>query len=327
MRVLFIAASDERLASARLRVHQYIKPLESEGFACTVARAREIGLRNLRQLRDYDVTFLQKRIFSIPWILAASVFARKLIFDFDDAIWTNPNMDWSALKKMRLGLRLRSILSRASCVTVGNTYLADYAGRYNRNVKIIPTCIDTAYYRPGPQRDGKTVRIGWVGSRPNLIYLEHLEPVFKRLAVNSDISLVVICDQEYRSPNVPTEFTPWSLEGELDALQSFDIGVMPLVDNEWTRGKCGFKTIQYMACGIPSVSSRAGFSRDLVVDGVNGFLSGDEDEWVEKLMLLARNDSLRRTMGLEGRRTAEERYSIEVGGAALMRIIRSVGSV
>ena len=316
-----------RGASFRHRVHQYIKAMEADGIRCTVAHIRDIPLHKTRQLRDYDVAFVQKRLFPVPWILAASAFARKLIFDFDDAIWTSPKMNWSVPTKIQMRLRLRTILSRASCVTVGNSYLAEYAGKYNRNVKVIPTCVDTDYYRPGPSREGEKLRIGWIGSRPNLIYLEHLEPVFQRLSANGGISLVVICDREYRSPNLPTEFIPWSLEGELQALQGLDIGVMPLADDEWTRGKCGFKTIQYMTCGIPSVSSRVGFNKDLVADGVNGFLAGDEDEWVEKLMLLARNDRLRRTMGSAGRRTAEEQYSLEVGSAALIRIIRSVGSV
>lgn len=323
MHVLFITGSDMRGASFRHRVHQYIKALEADGIRCTVAHIRDIPLHKTRQLRDYDVAFVQKRLFPVPWILAASVFARKLIFDFDDAIWTSPKMNWSVPTKVQMRLRLRTILSRASCVTVGNSYLAEYAGKYNRNMRVIPTCVDTDYYRPGPSREGETLRIGWIGSRPNLIYLEHLEAVFQRLSANGSISLVVICDREYRSPDLPTEFIPWSLEGELPALQGLDIGVMPLADDEWTRGKCGFKTIQYMACGIPSISSRVGMNKEIVQDGKNGFLAGNDDEWVEKLSLLIGDAGLRKRMGQAGRRTVEDKYGVGVGATLLADAIRS----
>ncbi|HUV03776.1 MAG TPA: glycosyltransferase family 4 protein [Armatimonadota bacterium] len=327
MRILFITDSDITGASFRYRVHQYIGILEAEALACEVVRARAMPIRSLRRLREYDVVFVQKKLFSVPWILAASRCARRMIFDFDDAIWTCPKHDWSLPTRMKVRQRLRTMLSKSSCVTVGNGYLADYARKYNSNVVVIPTCLDTRYYRPAPRpRQSEQVRIGWMGSKPNLVYLEHLEPVFRRLSADAGVSLVVISNHEYRSRKLPTQFIPWTLDGELAALHGLDIGLMPLPDDDWTRGKCGFKTILYMACGIPSVSSRVGFNNELVLDGHNGFLAGDEQEWVDKISLLAHDPELRRRIGQEGRRTAEEKYSLEVGAALLVNTLRGVCS-
>lgn len=323
MRILFLTDSSTKTASFRYRVHQYIPMLESEGICCTVAHPREVPFHRIGGLRDYGIVFVQKKLLPVPWVLSAGMVAKKLFFDFDDAIWTCPNLNWSAVTRAKVRLRLRTILSKSSCVIAGNRYLGEYAQRHNRNVTIIPTCVDTNYYRPAAsgRREGK-LRIGWIGSSPNLIYLERLEPVFKRLP-SDNISLTVVCDRKYESPNLPTEFVPWSLEGELAALQNMDIGIMPLTDDEWTRGKCGFKTIQYMACGIPSISSPVGVNNEIVTDGQNGFLADDDDQWVEKLSLLIHAQDLRESIGHEGRRMVEDKYSIGVGGKRLIEVIRS----
>jgi hypothetical protein len=324
MRVLFVTDSSIKGAGFRHRIHQYLTLLEAEGFECEIANPRDVRLSRIARLRQYDIVFVQKKLFSVPWVVAASVMAKGLMFDFDDAIWTCPNLDWSPITRARARRRLAAILSKASCVTVGNRYLASFAQGFNNNVRMVPTCVDTEEYHPAAvMRSEGPLRIGWIGSRPNLIYLEQLEPVLSRLADRLDASLVVVCDCEYRSAHLPTECVPWTLEGEVEALQSFNIGIMPLADNEWTRGKCGFKALQYMACGIPSVSSDVGFNSDLVLDGVNGFLARNEDEWVEKICLLAKDSALRARMGQEGRRTVEEKYSLEIGGALLVDALRS----
>lgn len=342
MHILFITDSTVEGASFRYRIHQYLGFLEAEGFSCTVAHPREFTLARIRRLRRYDIVYIQKRLLSVPWVFAASLAARRLMFDFDDAIWTCPDHDWKPLTRRKVERRLQMVLSKAACVTVGNSYLAEYASRYCRDVVVIPTCLDTDYYRP-PEAgalpktrldeeglgDGshEPVRLGWIGSRPNLIYLEGLEPVFRRLADSGvSVELVVVCNREYRSPSLRTDFIPWSLKGELDALWSFDIGIMPLHDDDWTRGKCGFKTIQYMACGLPSVSSPVGVNSEIVQDGVNSFLASDEDEWVEKLSRLIADFNLRVRIGNEGRRTVEEKYSIGVGVRLLADTLRRVGS-
>lgn len=322
MRILFLTDSSIRGASFRYRIYQYIGILESEGIECAVAHPREAPFHRIGRLRDYGIVFVQKKLLPIPWVLSAGLVAKNLFFDFDDAIWTCPNLNWSSVTRAKVRLRLRTILSKSSRVIAGNTYLGEYAKRHNRNVTIIPTCVDTDYYRPAAcRRDGK-LRIGWIGSKPNLIYLERLEPVFKRLSPD-ETSLTVVCNRKYESPNLPTEFVPWSLEGELAALQKMDIGIMPLTDDEWTRGKCGFKTIQYMACGIPSISSPVGVNNEIVTNGQNGFLANDDDQWVEKLSLLIHDQDLRESIGHEGRRTVEDKYSIGVGGKRLVEVIRS----
>lgn len=328
MHILFITDSTIEGASFRYRVHQYLGFLEAEGFSCTVAHPRRFGLMRITSLRDYDVVFIQKRLLSVPWVFAASLAARRIVFDFDDAIWTSPDHGWSPLTRRKVERRLGTLLSRASCAVVGNGYLADYASKYCRDVVVIPTCVDTDYYRPPRVRYSRErLRLGWIGSRPNLIYLERLEPVFRRLSDSGPpAELCVVCNREYSSRSLPTVYLPWSLDSELKALQGFDIGIMPLADDDWTRGKCGFKTIQYMSCGLPSVSSPVGVNCEIVSDGVNGLLASGEDEWVEKLTMLVQDSDLRTRVGNEGRRTVEENYSIGVGAQLLADTLRRVGS-
>jgi len=278
----------------------------------------------MSRLSPYDIVYIQKRLLPMSWLLVAAMLGKRIVYDFDDAIWTCPNMDWKLVTRVRTRIRLREMLVRASCVVAGNNYLAEFARKHSRKVEVIPTCIDTNHYRPTQHSRRDDVTLGWIGSRPNLIYLAEMEPVFRRLSEMGNVSLIVVCDQEYRSPNLPTEFIPWSAETELDALRSMDIGLMPLADNEWTRGKCGFKTTQYMACGIPSVSSPVGFNSELIRDGCNGLLASDADEWADKISLLISNPEQQHVLGQEGRRTVEENYSLKVGGDKLIRTLRSI---
>jgi glycosyltransferase involved in cell wall biosynthesis len=272
-------------------------------------------------MREYDAVFVQKRLFSLPWIFAARLAAKRLIFDFDDAIWTSPTGNWSRMTRAKTRLRLRTMIAKADCVIAGNSYLADYARQYRRNVRVIPTCIDTDHYSPQEGDPHDRLTIGWIGSKPNIPYLAGLEPAFSGLP-NADLS--VISDKEYKSPNLPTDFTRWSAEGELAALRSFDIGVMPLADDEWACGKCGFKILQYMACGIPAVVSPVGVNREIIADSVNGFLAASTDEWVERLTALSSDASLRTRIAAAGRSTVLANYSAEIGKKLLLETLWEV---
>jgi glycosyltransferase involved in cell wall biosynthesis len=249
-----------------------------------------------------------------------------LIYDFDDAIWEvaasyrNGRSGLSSL--VRAPWKTGAICRMASAVTVGNAFLAEYAGRYNRDVTIVRTALDLARFTPGPSRQGPFT-IVWTGSHSTLPYLESLRDVFRRVGDAVPTRVRVICDERPADfENVVNEFVPWSADTEVRALQDVDVGVMPLPDTLSARGKCGFKALQYMAVGHPAVVSPVGMNREIVTDGENGFWATSDDEWVEALLTLARDRDLRNRMGTAGRRVVEAEFSVGTAAAAFATVVR-----
>jgi len=212
-------------------------------------------------------------------------------------------------------------------VIVGNSYLRDYALKFNPNVTVIPTVIDTKRYRPREQYEfrGKPV-IGWVGLAYNLSYLVRLRGALLKLRKEvGDFELRIICSRPLKMDGVRTSFKRWSYEDEVVDIRGFDIGIMPLPDDEWARGKCGLKLLQYMACGVPVVASPVGVNTEIIRDGKNGFLARNEEEWIKKLSLLLRDEESRRQMGKAGRRTVQTRYSLRLWGPRLAGLYKRLG--
>ncbi|MBT9138962.1 MAG: N-acetyl-alpha-D-glucosaminyl L-malate synthase [Syntrophomonadaceae bacterium] len=232
----------------------------------------------------------------------------------------------SLLLKLRYKNSIPEILKASSYVITGNDYLRNYALRFNRNVAVIPTSIDTDKYtakRKASKKKDKII-IGWMGSRSTAFYLEQLKGVFKALSQKYRIGLHIIGADEYRIKGVDITNKRWSLEKEVADLRELDIGVAPLIDDGWGRGKCGLKVLQYMGIGIPCVSSNVGVNAEIIVDGVNGFLAGTESEWIEKLSLLIEDKTLRRRLGAAGRRTVEKDFSLKENAPKLKSILKEV---
>lgn len=213
-------------------------------------------------------------------------------------------------------------------VTCGSEYLANRCRPFNARVATLPTCVDVDAFasRGRHAATGEGTVIGWVGTHSSaVLYLGLLREPLRRLAARHRIRFDVVgagtgLDWE----GVPVRSLPWRLEEEIGYFQGADIGAYPLEDTEWGRGKCAFKAIQFMAVGVPVVASRVGANPELIQDGVNGFLAGSADEWVEKLELLARDPWLRQQMGDAARKTIEERYSLQVVGPRLVAALAGV---
>ena len=201
--------------------------------------------------------------------------------------------------------------------------MADFAVRHNRRVTVIPTPIDTEKSNFNGKRRAKTgVVIGWIGSITTSCFLESLRNVFAELSARfSGIRFKIVGGIMHGGGLFEADIKPWSLKDEAFDLNSFDIGVMPMPDNEWTRGKCGFKTILYMSSGIPSVSSPVGVNTEIINDGINGFLAASEKEWLEKISLLIENRELYAKISMAGRQTVEARYSLKVNTPLFLGII------
>ena len=202
----------------------------------------------------------------------------------------------------------------ADLVFAGNPYLAEYAAGHNPHVAIVPTVIDTDAYVPIPARSTDSrLCIGWSGSFSTIPHFDLAVPVLRKLKdrYGDRLTFKVIGDARYRSEDLGIEGLPWRLEDEIRELSSFDIGIMPLPDDPWARGKCGLKGLQYMALGIPTVMSPVGVNEDIIQDGVNGFLAGSEAEWLDKLSQLIESAALRKRLGTAARQTVEAHYSVE----------------
>jgi glycosyltransferase involved in cell wall biosynthesis len=238
---------------------------------------------------------------------------KPVLLDFDDAIWL-PNVSESNRAFGWLkggGSKTPALLRLARVVTVCNDFLAEYARKYAQDVRIIPTTIDTDLYQPRRRLSSEYVTIGWTGSFTTLAHLRTIEAVLVVLhrKYGSRIRFRFIGAPQYRPP-FPAEVLPWRAETEVEDISPIDIGIMPLPDDDWSRGKCALKALQYMALAIPPVVSAVGMNCQVVREGENGFLATTSEEWIEKLSYLIENPEERARLGAAARYTVEQAYSV-----------------
>ncbi len=356
MKVLFVTQYGLSAASSRTRVFQYLPFLEAEGVGADVEvvapdalvalttsggraarviyylrslyRAFRAGWRCLWMARRYDVLFIQKVLFPFPLCRLLWFCRRKVVFDFDDAVFTTeaPEEDWIA--RLRTWRHRRGLppMLRAACHTiVENTYTAAYARQFCPEVSIITGPIDTERYCPGRREDRPEVVLGWIGSRSTAQYMEMIRAPLAELGRrHSHLRLCLIGIRGFEAEGLQTVWRDWSLETEVADLQTFDIGLMPLPDDPWTRGKGGYKILQYLAMGLPVVASPVGINREIVEDGINGFWATAHDEWVAHIERLIADPELRTRMGEAGRRKMEAGYSLHQSSRLLLQVLRLV---
>ncbi len=310
--------------SVRFRVLQYLPGLERRGIRATVAdldvrlRAR---LAVLRTASRYPRVIVHRAFLTPPERVLLRRAPHGYVYDFDDALWCRDSSR-RPLASWQRRWRLRGMLSGATSVIAGNAYLAAWASRHHHRVAVVPTAVDLGAYPDEPAADTEPV-VGWMGTKSNLMYLRPVLPALVRVAREHALKLRVVSDGVLDSPfAIEVEQQPWSLADEVADLRSFRIGIMPLPDDEWTRGKCGLKVLQYLAAGVPVVCSPVGANREIVEDGVNGLFAASEDEWVEQVGALLQDAPRRRRLAEVGRRTVAEGYSVE---ASLEKLLAAIG--
>jgi glycosyltransferase involved in cell wall biosynthesis len=249
---------------------------------------------------------------------------RPLVFDFDDAIYllhtSHANRRFGWLKFPRK----TELLCRISDhVVVGNSHLAGYAARFNRNVTVVPTSVDLSRYRPVKRRGNGRIVVGWTGSSTSQTHLEMFAPILAGITSRSDIEIRVLSDRKPDLPGVDFTWRQWSAESEVDEIAAFDIGIMPMPDDEWARGKCALKALLYMAMGIPAVCSPVGANREIITNGENGLLAANGDDWTQGILRLAEDPALRIRLGTAGRQTVEREFSARHSALLLGGVIRS----
>ncbi|MFM2358281.1 MAG: hypothetical protein RLY16_274 [Bacteroidota bacterium] len=270
----------------------------------------------LPTVRKYDFVFVYGEAAPLgppvfEW-LYVKLFKKKVIFDFDDAIWmphiSDSNSLFLALKNVN---KVRSLCAWAYKVSCGNDFLRNYALKYNANVVYSPTCVDTENrHNILANHDVKRVTIGWTGSFSTLKYLNILEPVLQKLQEKYDFDIKIICNQAPSLHLKNLTYIPWTAQNEVAELSACQIGLMPLTNDEWSEGKCGFKLIQYLSLEIPAVSSRVGVNKQIIQEGVNGYLCNTEEEWYNAIETLLNDVELRKKMGDAGRKKIIQHYSL-----------------
>jgi glycosyltransferase involved in cell wall biosynthesis len=285
--------------------------------AAIVGRGVARRVADVARASRYDVVIVQREATQLGTVVFERGFHRsgvRLIFDFDDAIWLRDHSEANAgLAWLKRPGKTRKIIAASDLVFAGNDYLADYARRFNPRVEVVPTTIDTEHYvrSSGPREPG--VCIGWSGSMTTIRHFVPIVSVLRRLRerYGDSIRFRVIGDERYRDEELGIEGRAWDPATEVDDLSDIDIGLMPLPDDDWARGKCGLKGLQYMALETPAVMSAVGVNTTIVEDGRNGFLADAADEWFEKLSALVESTDLRRRLGRAARETVVRQYSVE----------------
>lgn len=268
-------------------------------------------------LRKADFIFIHREAAQIgppvfEWIIA-KVLRKKYIYDFDDAIWL-PNYSASNAKFHRLKAywKVKYCIQWAHQVSAGNQYLSNYAQQYNSNVSIVPTTIDTVnHHNLLTNYEKEDVIIGWTGTHTTMHYLDDLIPILKELEQHFTFQFLVISNEPPQYDLKSLRFKPWSKATEIQDLAEISIGVMPLREDIWSAGKCGFKGLQYMALGIPSVLSPIGVNNEIISHEENGFLAHSPEEWKTTLEKLIQSAELRKKIGLHGRTTILNHYSVK----------------
>ncbi|MDQ3047947.1 MAG: glycosyltransferase family 4 protein [Bacteroidota bacterium] len=343
-KILFIAAHrSDRSPSQRYRFEQYFTFLAENGYECILSNILDERddkvfyspgkifpkltitfksilkrLTDIYNADDYDIIFVQREAFMTGSVFFEKQFSRskaKFVFDFDDSVWlldtSEANKMWQWMKSSK---KTGHIIELSDLVIAGNNYLADYALKFNSNVKVIPTTIDTEVFkRKQEYKNNETICIGWSGSLTTIKHFEAAVPFLKRIKdkYKEKVTFRVMGDASYKNDELGIQGIAWSSQLEVMVISKFDIGIMPLPDDEWVKGKCGLKGLSYMSLEVPTIMSAVGVNKEIINDRVNGFLAATDDEWVEKLSELIDSFELRRIIGKNARSTVETRYSVE----------------
>lgn len=349
MKALYLTKYTRKGASSRLRSFQYFPLLSVDGVNITVKPFfDDIYLEKLYQGKKqsslkilkyyvlrlfllfsvgrYDIVVIEKELFPyfFSWFERLLNFLGvKYIVDYDDAIFHNYDLNKNRVIRFLFRNKIKSVMKNSKCVVAGNSYLARRAIEAKaEKVAIVPTVIDTNNYVKKTNYQADKIIIGWIGSPSTFKYVKSLFPLFDELVEKYDCKIHFVGakdESEISYKNI--EYIRWTEETEIELISKFDIGIMPLDNSPWELGKCSYKLIQYMGCGVPVVASPVGMNIEVVEDGVNGYLANNDMEWKEQLEKLILNSSLRENFGKNGRKKVEDKYSLNAKYSQMRSIL------
>jgi glycosyltransferase involved in cell wall biosynthesis len=352
LKILILTRYERSGASSRMRCYQYLPWLEAAGVEVTIsplfsdeyvlelqrghksvvkaASAYPIRIKALFSSKQFDVVWIEKE--ALPWIPAfveRFLLSNRVpyVLDYDDAVFHYYDLHTNPVVRMFLGTKHQSLIKGAALVMAGNEYLANFAKRSGaKAVEIIPTVIDLERYPREILQNTTlvtTLCVGWIGQRATAYFLKPYKALFQRLSASGLMRFAAI-GIDTKALDLPMQSISWSENTEVQSIASFNVGIMPLLDRSFERGKCGYKLIQYMACGLPVIASPVGVNCQIVEHGVDGFLAETEEQWEDALLKLAQDQSLRENMGKKGRQKIERCYSIQVTAPKVIQLLHSV---
>lgn len=348
MKVLVLSRYASLGASSRVRFLQYLPYFKSHGVDVTVkplfsnsyVSALYSGGSKWKEVlkgyfsrffilftaHKYDLVIIEKELF--PYMPATAERLLRLIgvsylVDYDDATFHSYDLSNKTIIKRLLGKKIDIVMRCSSVVTTGNKYLAERAQKAGaKNIKIIPTVVEASRYNVVKKPTNQVPIVGWIGTPKTSTYLQPLLPVFEKIKKDIPVRFVAVGARPEDFAGTAVEAWPWTEETEVTSIQQFDIGIMPLKDSPWERGKCGYKLIQYMACGVAVVASPVGVNCEMVEQDVNGELACSNDDWEKALRsLLSAGSTVINSMGLAGNSKVNEWYSLEVQAPEFLSII------
>ncbi len=288
-------------------------------------------IRILLSANKYDLLVIEYELLPyFPALLERMLgwFNIRYIVDYDDALFHQYDHHRNPIIRKFLSGKISTVMRLSEAVVAGNAYLADYARRAGaRRVEIIPTVINLDRYLLSASEKGRecnTFTIGWVGSPSTAKYLQSIAPALAEVCSDGNAKLRLIGSGPVELVGVDVEVVPWREESEVAQICRFDVGIMPLPDEAWARGKCGFKLIQYMACGLPVIASPVGVNSEIVEHGENGFLASTQSGWKQAVETMISDVELRKRMGVSGQSKVEERYCLQVAAPKLIKLFKSM---
>jgi glycosyltransferase involved in cell wall biosynthesis len=354
MNILIFTRYSAEAASSRYRFYQYADELRDEEININIQELfNDQYVKNLSRYgnrqyltviscylkrvftllthRDYNLIFIEKEL--LPWIPYAleSLMLRSsnipYVLDYDDAIFHDYDLASKPWIKKLLGQKIDLLMKHSTMVIGGSPYLLRRAIQAGATrVEMLPTVINLGKYPVASQPTERAFTIGWIGSPTTTRYLDSLTPVFQSICANGQARVIAIGAKDFQIEGVDLEIKQWSEATEVSDLHQIDVGIMPLDDTPWSRGKCGFKLIQYMAAGIPCIASPIGVNTEIIEHGVNGFLASTPAEWITAFQTLIDNPDLRKQMGIAGRKKVEREYCLQVTAPKLAKLLKAAAN-
>lgn len=351
IKILLLSRYSRLGASSRVRNYQYIPYLEANGINITasplfgerylkyyyekrkkhtneIIKSYLVRLIHLLKVHSYDLLWIEKELF--PFLPAWGEDLLKLlripyIAEYDDAVFHNYDQNPISIVRALLNDKIDKVMQKASLVIAGNDYLAERARRAGaKRVECLPSVVDLERYPMAPPSSQDIFTVGWIGSPPTAHYLKLVESALVEICKDDRARLVLVGSGHVELTGIPLEIRTWTEETEAADIETIDVGIMPLHDEAWERGKCGYKLIQYMACWRPVVASPVGANQQIIDNGVNGFFAKTTKDWVRALRALRENNELRYAMGKAARCKVETEYSLQVTAPRLLALLRSV---
>ncbi|HOP85323.1 MAG TPA: glycosyltransferase family 4 protein [Syntrophorhabdaceae bacterium] len=313
------------VAASRYRVIQYLPFFQCNKIQYDIRefpKKLNDWVEYIKNVKSFDMIFVQRKRLPLPVLFYLKRKKKRIVYDFDDAVMFRNSLSKDPYS-LRRRLSFKRMLQYTDMVIAGNNFLKKEALKYHNDVRVLPTPIDGERYSQKEYGKNEIINIGWIGDHGSIHYMESYKDVWEEIGkIYKNVLLTIICDTFIETRHIKLKKVQWKYETEIEELKKLDIGVMPLFNDLWSMGKCGYKIIQYMGVGVASVCTPVGINMDVVEDGVNGFWADTKKDWIEKLSILIEDYNLRINLGKRGREKVFDGYTVQVCAPKLIKWLK-----